>query len=91
MVQFCCGVHCFIQLENRKVSMPFIFKIFSYVVCTQWLKLYTYILKEFGIDVQQKNIPNQDHVWGEIELNENEIIIVDARCKFLCSIQKRIP
>ncbi len=53
-------------------------KIFSYVVCTQWLKLYTYILEEFGIVVIKRNNPGEDHVWGEIKLNDNQIIIVDA-------------
>lgn len=53
-------------------------KIFSYVVCTQWLQLYTYILKQFGIEVSKKNIPGQDHVWGEIKLNDEQIIVVDA-------------
>ena len=53
-------------------------KIFSYVVCTQWLKLYTYILQNFGIKVNKMNITGQDHVWGEIELNDNQIVIVDA-------------
>lgn len=53
-------------------------KIFSYVVCTQWLKLYSYILNEFGINVKLKNIKGQDHVWGEIELNDNEIVVLDA-------------
>ncbi len=53
-------------------------KIFSSVVCTQWLQLYTYILKQFGIDVKQRNIPGQDHVWGEIQLDDDYIIIVDA-------------
>ncbi len=53
-------------------------KIFSSVVCTQWLQLYTYILKQFGIDVIKRSIPGQDHVWGEIKLNEDHIIIVDA-------------
>ncbi len=53
-------------------------KIFSYVVCTQWLQLYTYILNEFDINVTKRNIPGQDHVWGEIKLDNNRIIIVDA-------------
>ena len=53
-------------------------KIFSYVVCTQWLKLYTYILDEFGIEVIKRNNPGEDHVWGEIKLNDKQIIIVDA-------------
>ena len=53
-------------------------KIFSYVVCTQWLQLYTYILSQFGIMVKKNNTPGEDHVWGEIDINDNEIIIVDA-------------
>lgn len=53
-------------------------KIFSYVVCTQWLSLYTYILQEFDINVIKRNTPGQNHVWGEIELNNGRIIIVDA-------------
>lgn len=53
-------------------------KIFSYVVCTQWLQLYTYILSQFGIMVKKNNRPGEDHVWGEIDINDNEIIIVDA-------------
>ncbi len=53
-------------------------KIFSYVVCTQWLQLYTYILKQFGLNVIKKSIPGQDHVWGEIELDDKQIIVVDA-------------
>lgn len=53
-------------------------KIFSYLVCTQWLKLYTYILNQFGINVEKRNIPGQDHVWGEIKINNNQIILVDA-------------
>ncbi len=53
-------------------------KIFSYVVCTQWLQLYTYILKQFDIDVIPRSIPGQNHVWGEIPLNDQFIIVVDA-------------
>lgn len=53
-------------------------RIFSYVLCTQWLQLYTYILSCFDIDVIKRNIPGQDHVWGEIKLNDNLIVIVDA-------------
>lgn len=53
-------------------------KIFSYVVCTQWIKLYKYILENFGINVIEKTIPGQDHVWGEIEIDDNNIIIIDA-------------
>lgn len=53
-------------------------KIFSYVVCTQWLQLYTYILNFFDIQVTKRNIPGQDHVWGEIKLNDERIVIVDA-------------
>ena len=53
-------------------------KIFSYIVCSQWLQLYTYVLKQFGIDVTKRSIPGQDHVWGEIKLNDEYIIVVDA-------------
>lgn len=53
-------------------------KIFSYVVCTQWLQLYTYILSQFGITVKKMNKPGEDHVWGEIDINDDEIIIADA-------------
>lgn len=53
-------------------------KIFSYIVCTQFYELYSYILAQFGINVVRKNIPGQDHVWGEIELNNQSVIITDA-------------
>ncbi len=53
-------------------------KIFSYVVCTQWLQLYTYILKQFGINVIKRSKTNQGHVWGEIALDNDHIIIADA-------------
>lgn len=53
-------------------------KMFSYVVCTHWLQLYEYILAHFGIKVNKMNRPSSDHVWGEVELNNGEIIIVDA-------------
>ncbi len=53
-------------------------KIFSYVVCTQWLQLYSYILAQFGMNVIPRKIPNQNHVWGEIPLNNQSIIVVDA-------------
>lgn len=53
-------------------------KIFSFVVCTQWLELYTYILKQFDIEVIKRNIPGQDHVWGEIRLCDDYIVVVDA-------------
>lgn len=61
-------------------------KIFSYVVCTQWLQLYCYIMSEFGIEVKKMKRLTEDHVWGEIEINENEIIIVDATDYFGNSI-----
>ncbi len=61
-------------------------KIFSYVVCTQWLQLYTYILNFFGVSVKEQNIPGQDHVWGQIELSDNHIIIVDATDYIVSSI-----
>lgn len=53
-------------------------KIFSYVVCTQWLQLYKYILNNFGINVKEMRRDAEDHMWGEVELNNGEIIIVDA-------------
>lgn len=53
-------------------------KIFSYVVCTQWLQLYSYILSHFGINVKQMRRASEEHTWGEVELNNGEIIIVDA-------------
>lgn len=53
-------------------------KIFSYVVCTQWLELYSYIMKQFGIRVIKTKRENENHVWGEIELDNDNIIIVDA-------------
>lgn len=53
-------------------------KIFSYVVCTQWLELYSYIMKHFGIRVIKIKRENENHVWGEIELDSKNIIIVDA-------------
>lgn len=53
-------------------------KMFSYVVCTQWLQLYKYILSRFEIHVKDMRKPSEDHVWGEIELNNKETIIVDA-------------
>lgn len=53
-------------------------KVFSYVVCTQWLQLYQYILSKFGIEVKEMTRPKEDHVWGEIDLHNGEIIIVDA-------------
>lgn len=53
-------------------------KIFSYVVCTQWLQLYKYILFHFGINVKEMRRDFEEHTWGEVELNNDEIIIVDA-------------
>lgn len=53
-------------------------KLFSYVVCTQWLQLYTYILSQFGMTIRKMNRTGEDHVWGEIDINDDEIIIVDA-------------
>ena len=53
-------------------------RIFSSVVCTQWLELYTYILKQFGINVIKRNIKGQNHVWGEIRLDDDYIIVIDA-------------
>ena len=53
-------------------------KIFSYVVCTQFVALYKYILDQFGIQVDIKTKTGQDHVWGEIRLSEKNILIVDA-------------
>lgn len=53
-------------------------KLFSYVVCSQWAELYSYILNEFGIENNIKRIPGEDHIWVEINLHNNEIIIADA-------------
>lgn len=55
-------------------------KMFSYVVCTQWLQLYKYILFHFGIHVKEMKKQSLDHVWGEVELNTGggNTIIVDA-------------
>lgn len=53
-------------------------KIFSYVLCTQWFQLYSYILLNFGIIVKEMRRENEDHVWGEVDLGNNEIIIVDG-------------
>lgn len=53
-------------------------KIFSYVVCTQWFQLYEYILSNFGIFVKKVRRSSEDHTWGEVDLNNGEIIIVDA-------------
>lgn len=53
-------------------------KLFSYVVCTQWLQLYMCILSQFGMTVRKMNRTGEDHVWGEIDINDDEIIIVDA-------------
>ena len=39
-------------------------KIFSYVVCTHWLELYTYIVQNFGINVKTMQRNNENHVWG---------------------------
>lgn len=51
-------------------------KMFSYVVCTQFTQLYKYILEGFGIKVDM--IVQNGHTWGQIELDEKEIIIADA-------------
>lgn len=56
---------------------PKMTKVFSYVICSQWLQLFKYILSKFGIHVKEMNRAREYHVWGEIELND-EIIIVDA-------------
>lgn len=53
-------------------------KIFSYVTCNQWLELYKYILEQFGIEVIKRSREGQDHVWGEIKLDDEQIIIADA-------------
>lgn len=53
-------------------------KLFSYVVCSQWSELYSYILNYFGIENKIMQIPNQDHRWVEINLHNGEIIIADA-------------
>lgn len=71
------------DLERKKIIVdtpinPSNAKIFSYVVCTQWLQLYKYIMNNFDIEVKWMNRPGEDHVWGEIDLNNGEIIIIDA-------------
>ena len=53
-------------------------KLFSYVVCSQWSELYSYILNYFGIENKIMQIPGQDHRWVEINLHNGEIIIADA-------------
>lgn len=53
-------------------------KLFSYVVCSQWSELYSYILNYFGIENKIMQIPSQDHRWVEINLHNSEIIIADA-------------
>lgn len=53
-------------------------KLFSYVVCSQWSELYSYILNCFGIENKIMQIPGQDHRWVEINLHNGEIIIADA-------------
>ena len=53
-------------------------KLFSYVVCSQWSQLYSYILNYFGIENKIMQIPGQDHRWCEINLHNGEIIIADA-------------
>lgn len=64
--------HAKIDVKNEK--------IFSYVTCSQWLQLYQYILETFGILVDEKNVEGHDHVWGEIKLDNDNIIIADATC-----------
>ena len=61
-------------------------KLFSYVVCTHWLELYKYILQNFGINVKEMQRPFEEHVWGEIELNNDFIIIIDATDYIISSI-----
>lgn len=61
-------------------------KIFSYVVCTQWVQLYSYILSQFGIDVKIMRREGEDHAWGEVQLNNGNIIIVDATDYIMGSI-----
>lgn len=53
-------------------------KIFSYVLCVQWLQIYRYILASFGINVKEIRREGEDHIWGEVELPNSEIIIVDG-------------
>lgn len=61
-------------------------KLFSYVLCTHWFELYKYILQNFGINVKKMHRPFEEHVWGEIELNNDFIIIVDATDYIISSI-----
>ncbi len=53
-------------------------KLFSYVVCSQWSELYSYILNYFGIENKIMQIHGQDHRWVEINLHNGDIIIADA-------------
>ena len=53
-------------------------KLFSYVVCSQWSELYSYILNYFGIENKIMQIPGQDYRWVEINLHNGEIIIAYA-------------
>ncbi len=62
---------------NAKVD-PKKEKIFSYIVCTQFIELYQYISSRFGIKVDIQTKPGQDHVWGEIKINDKNILVVDA-------------
>lgn len=51
-------------------------KKFTYVVCSQWSKLYCYILKKFDIKAQIRKLGV--HEWVEIDLNDNYIVVADA-------------
>lgn len=53
-------------------------KIFSYIVCSQWLQLLEYILAPFGIKVKKMTREGEYYTWGEIDLNNGEIVILDG-------------
>ncbi len=69
------------RIKNEIVNTPIDeknSKIFSYVVCSQYYQLYSYILSHFGIKVKKMRRNGEYHTWGEIDLSDDEIIIVDA-------------
>lgn len=51
-------------------------KIFTYLVCSQWAELYTYILGNLGVNATIKTLGF--HRWVEIELDDKYIIKADA-------------
>lgn len=50
--------------------------MFTYVVCSQWSKLYSHILKQFDIDTRINHLGF--HQWVEMDLDDKNIIIADA-------------